>query len=228
MLEYARLEENIQTIYMRQKSLLNLYLQKVAEGDESYADRLCAQLCDRLLYVPVAPTEKKAGSETKLTFNVVTIAEAHRSLVPIFTTEEAYKAWVGASQHKGASISLLGADFCAALSGDSWVQVDPGTERKVELPPLLVKKIASHGVADEAARQGERTTIKETPVAEPKSTPAATLASEPAERSRSVTSTSLGRPVILSSAEKQPVLPKEEEQKKPQKRKSLLKYLKGS
>ncbi|MBX7143417.1 MAG: SseB family protein [Oligoflexia bacterium] len=125
------------------KSLLNLCLQKVAEGDESFFDRLCQQLADRLIFAAVASGgENQGGAEGRVTFSIVRMQEGHRLVVPIFTSEELYKTWEKATGHRGGSISLLGADFCAALDAQTWIRVDPGSNHCVELQPVLVKKVA--------------------------------------------------------------------------------------
>lgn len=138
------------------KSLLNMYMQKVAEGDRSYVDRLCKQLSDRLIFAPVVSAPPAAaGAKSKSTFSVLRISEASRSLVPIFTSEKRFKEWGEKRGHGGGSISLLGGDFCAALGADTWVTIDPGFDESLELEPTLVVKISESGLNDEPAAPEE-------------------------------------------------------------------------
>lgn len=122
------------------KSLFNLYLQKVSEGDQSFIDRLCERIADRLILIPCIEQQKAADGGTKI--NVVKINEAHRSLIPIFSSAKLLKQWAQKTGHSEDFVSVLGADFCAALSEDSWLAVDPGSSTQVELQPYLVSKIA--------------------------------------------------------------------------------------
>lgn len=132
------------------KSLLTMYMQKVAEGDRSYVDRLCKQLSDRLVFAPVVSAPAAApGSKSKSTFSVLRMNEASRSLVPIFTSEKRFKEWGEKRKHGGGSISLLGGDFCAALGTDTWVIIDPGFDDSLELEPSLVLKVSESGLSEE-------------------------------------------------------------------------------
>lgn len=166
------------------KSLLNLCLQKVAEGDETFFDRLCQQLADRLVFAPIV-SAGEAGSEGQLTFSIVRMQEGHRLVVPLFTSEELYKAWEKATAHKGGSISLLGADFCAAVDEQTWLRIDPGSTCCVELQPVLVKKVASVGVEEPEVPQrleppASITELSEEAVVEsPASTPSAAKQAQP-------------------------------------------------
>jgi len=124
------------------KSLLTLYIEKVAEGDVSFVDRLCAQLADRLIYVPI----KKEGSAPKsrqVSFEVLKLNEGEKILVPVFTSEHFLTNWCQAQGLDAELISLLGADFCLALGDGSWLLIDPGAGATVELPPDDVRKIAT-------------------------------------------------------------------------------------
>ena len=138
------------------KSLLNLYMQKVAEGDRSYVDRLCKQLSDRLVFAPVVSSPASApGAKAKSTFSVLRISEGSRSLVPIFTSEKRFKEWGEKKGHGGGSISLLGGDFCAALGAETWLSIDPGFDEKLEIEPAWVVKISESGLSEEHSEPQE-------------------------------------------------------------------------
>lgn len=134
-----------------QKSSLNLYLQKLAAGDFSFAEKLCDQLAERLIYAPLVPSPAEQESGTQLKVNVMRIAEAHRSIVYIFTSEDKFKSWAEQTGYIGGSISLLGADFCAALGDRTWLLVDPGTLSSIELQPGLVARIAAADTINSAS-----------------------------------------------------------------------------
>lgn len=150
------------------KSLLNLYMQKVASGDLSYLDRLCKQLADRLVFTPVTSSNTTGESgRAKATFSVLRINEAHRSLVPLFTTERRFKEWSEREKHSGGSISLLGGDFCSALGAGAWVTLDPGFEDAIELDPVFVAKVAASGMSEEPAEEEPEIEIEPGGPAEP-------------------------------------------------------------
>ena len=51
---------------MKRRSVLFLYLEKIAGGDESCIDNLCKRLADRLIHVPiVTETASKTNTKTK-------------------------------------------------------------------------------------------------------------------------------------------------------------------
>lgn len=130
------------------KSLLNLYLQRVSEGEEGYTDRLLSQLAERLVYVPVE--RNKGGEADTITVNAIRIKEAHRSVVPIFTSEIQLKDWSAAQGFLTPSISLFGADLVMALPEEAWVVVNPGSEAPVELQPSVLDKLRDIGESQSA------------------------------------------------------------------------------
>jgi len=151
---------------MRNRTTLDLFLQKVAAGDEQYVERLCRQLADRLLIVPTSKAGTGTPSDlnytsTNLSVNrahneeivrVYRIKEAHRSVIPVFTAQKRYKTWCEKEGHKHESISLLGADLCLSLGGKAWIAIDPGHENAFELQPALVQRIAEiEGLGDHTA-----------------------------------------------------------------------------
>lgn len=210
------------------KSLLNLYLQKVSSGDLEYIDRLCSQLADRLIYAPIANSSETPGS-AKTTFAVVKLTEAHRSLVPVFTTEEGLKKWITSSSHSGSSISLLGADFCAALGNKSWLVVDPGSDLSVELQPSFVVKIASAESSAEKVTEPEVKVEAKQPMENKVIKVKDTKSSDTQElmKPASITSTNISRPVMPKTSEQQVVPQPNEQPKKVEKKKSFLNFLKN-
>jgi len=161
------------------KSVLNLYLQKVAAGDESYLDKLLLQLGERLIYIPILEKLQSSGQQG-LKVNIVRLKEAHRSVVPVFTSERELTQWCGKEGYANESISLLGSDLAAALKSETWLRVNPGSEDSVELQPFLVKKLVGSESESEvkvvsapeiSSEKGEIIELKD--VLTPKSSPVA-------------------------------------------------------
>ena len=142
------------------KSLLNLYMQKVSQGDESYVAKLITQLADRLVYVPITQRSSDADASA-LKVNVVKLKEAHRSLVPVFTSEKLMADWCAKQGSGDESISLLSADLCQALGPDSWVWVNPGSESPVELQPFMVEKLRNVGAQAHELVEEESSTVED-------------------------------------------------------------------
>lgn len=134
------------------KSVINFYLEKVSQGDRSFMEALCVQLAERLVYVPVLDVTADA-SGVSTTVDVVQFREGERHIIPAFTSEKRFQEWKSKAAHQGGSISLLGADLCAALGSGSWVSIDPGNPASVELPPAVVEKIAKTGIDGEGTIQ---------------------------------------------------------------------------
>ena len=158
-----------------QKSTLALYIQKVAEGDKSFAGRLCAQLADRLVYVP---TRAQAKSGQRVKVSILRLFESGSFVVPVFTTERKLREWSHPENHDLETISLLGADFCSALDGNTSIWVDPGAEPNVKLSPAFVRDIAVAGGVEDDSRGTDE--IAPPAVAEPMNpatTPAAAVSS---------------------------------------------------
>ena len=123
------------------KSLLYFYLQKFSEGDTAYLDRLCSQLAERLVFAPMVEQEADGG---KTVVKIFTVSTPTRTVVPIFTSEAYYESWATARGHTTLSaMSLLCADFCAALAPEIWVVVDDDGPHRAELSPFAIKQIAS-------------------------------------------------------------------------------------
>lgn len=133
------------------KSLLNLYIQRVSSGDDSYVKRLLFQVAERLIYVPISEETEKETAEVSVI--VVTIKEAHRLIVPIFTTEKLLVDWCRRYEHTGESIAVFGADLGAALPEDAWVVINPGSDQSVELQPFMISELK--GIASEQLPQDE-------------------------------------------------------------------------
>ena len=144
-----------------QKSLLNVYLERMSKGDVTCAEKLCNRLADRLVYVPVIEENGAVGnSATKV--SVVKINGDNHQSVPMFTDEKALEAWTKENSHEGSWISLLGADFCRALAPDIWVLIDPASNAPVEFPPILVTKVWEEAYADiETIKLPESAVIRE-------------------------------------------------------------------
>jgi len=130
-----------------QKSLLSLYLRKVADGDRTVVVRLCGQLADRLIFVP---TEEQGRAGATVKVSVLNIEDERGVWVPVFTNERHFEEWAGAEGRSAEGvISLLGADFCAALTLDLGLLVDPGSDHPLYLLPGDVQQIAGAGGSTE-------------------------------------------------------------------------------
>ena len=65
--------------------------------------------------------------------------------MPVFLQQNTLVDWC---QHEGLaenSISLLGADICVAMAGDSWIILEPNTENELKLEPKIVELISKVG-----------------------------------------------------------------------------------
>jgi len=147
-----------------QKSTLGLYMQKVAEGDLSFAGRLCAQLADRLIYIPTK-AQAKSGQAVKV--SIVRLFEDGSYVVPVFTAEKKLRDWATHSGRTVDAISLLGADFCSALDGETSISIDPESESSVKLGPNFVREISMSGGSGDygemAASVAERVSVPAAP-----------------------------------------------------------------
>lgn len=211
------------------KSVINYYLSKVSRGDKSLLEALCAHLAERLVYVPSLELSTDASSGST-SVSVVQFEEGDRRLVPAFTTEKFFKEWQQKEGQKGQAISLFGADLCAALDAETWVSVDPGSDNPVELPPLVVARIAKTGVDGEGTIHAPPPVAEKAPEAPPgeeeKPVAAQGGAPEVASEEESVSST-VKRPIIFSSsAILRPEMPKASKETKP--KRSFLNLLKSS
>lgn len=131
-----------------QKSLLNIYLQKVAQGDQSALENLCKRLAERLLIVPTVKGRSGEKGDLEVKVSVVRLQEAHRTVVPVFTSERTFSDWCVSEKQQCDSISLLGADMCMALGVSSWIVIDPGAAHSAELQPFVVEKIGKANTHD--------------------------------------------------------------------------------
>ncbi len=133
------------------KSLLEFYLNKVKAGDDGSIDDLCSRLAERLIFVPVTRSESTTPDGSVWKIKILKLKEGERELVPTFTTESFYQAWSKSTGlGKLQSISIFGADICAALEPGVWLSVDIGTPHEVNLQPFIVKKIAEAPVGEES------------------------------------------------------------------------------
>lgn len=107
----------------------------MANGDTLYLERLCYQLSDSVIYLPVSSLSEDE-ERTKVLPIVWTQKEAHS--IPVFTQYRFFDEW---QNQKSLAISLKGGDLCAALTEECSVTIDPGTEHAVVLPPSIVKDL---------------------------------------------------------------------------------------
>lgn len=133
------------------KNRLDLYLSRVAAGDKEFVDRLCQQLADRMLIVPLVSERNDAGEATKVV--VMRVEKDGNSLVLGFTNAQRYQSWCERRGETPENLEMLGSDFCSALDLDAWLWIDPGSEHSLSLAPHIVDKIALAGTEEEAAEE---------------------------------------------------------------------------
>lgn len=141
----------------RRRSTLTLYLDRVADGDESYRMKLCKNLVDRLLYIPLAPEaepESKKKSDA-VTIRVFEMKYAGKPVVPIFTDEMMFNDWLESQSKPVESVTLMGADLCKVLPESLWLLVDYGSESEVILDEAMIDSIAKFGDQALEAEFGE-------------------------------------------------------------------------
>lgn len=133
-----------------EKSVLNLYLKKLASGDLSYAERVCSRLSNRLIFVPAQLVQQ--GSQVR--YAATTITHAGRLAVPLFTTEKLYRGWIVNSDLVLEPLRILGADLCTALDVTIPAVIDPGSDHQVLLEPELIDYIAVAPIDEEGFSEG--------------------------------------------------------------------------
>lgn len=131
-----------------QRSLLELYMSKVAGGELSFLERLCLQLMDRLVFIPVLDMHREG---TTASVDAVRITINNTLYVPTFTSERRFAEWRTTQEEECQSISLLGGDLCAALERGIGVVVDPGAQNSVRLQPDTVAEIAEYVLSEAPA-----------------------------------------------------------------------------
>lgn len=133
-----------------EKSVLNLYLKKLASGDQSYAERVCSRLSNRLIFVPAQLVQQ--GRHVR--YSAVTITFQDRLAVPLFTTEKLFRSWIANSDVALEPLRILGADLCTALDVTMPAVVDPGSDHQVLLEPELIDFIAVAPIDEEGFSEG--------------------------------------------------------------------------
>ena len=121
-----------------EKNVLNLYLKKIALGDPSYNQRVCHRLANRLIFAPAIQLKK----DHSVIYEVEKFNEEGKEYVPVFTTEKYFKEWCETNNLKKDVVSVLGADFCAALNVNTWIKIDSGAPHQVMLSPEIIDEIA--------------------------------------------------------------------------------------
>ena len=134
----CRLTGNVFWFGMR-KSTLSLHLQKASKGEIGAVEKLLPLFAERLVFVPVVHEERSSGT-TKV--SVVTISSEKGPAVPAFTEEPLLRTWCTAQGRSHESLSLLGADLCAALASGKCILIDDLTDQRVLLSNELAAKVA--------------------------------------------------------------------------------------
>lgn len=108
--------------------------------------KLIERLADRLILVPTAEPSESEGDVSKV--KVLRIVESDRFVIPVFSSMPMLKDWCEKNSQRVEFISVLGADFCAALEENQWLSIDPGSTTNLELNPDHVREIASAEVKE--------------------------------------------------------------------------------
>lgn len=130
----------------KRRSTITYYIDRLANGDASYKDKLCQRLADRLLYIPLQSHETSESSRQEVTIKVHHImAPNGKEAVPVFSNRHLLEAWCGDQQIPSREISILGADLCKVLGQELWLVIDPCSEAELLLHPESVQRIAQFG-----------------------------------------------------------------------------------
>ena len=121
------------------KSTLSLHLQRASKGETGAIEKLLPLFAERLVFVPVVHEERSSGT-TRV--SVVTIASEKGPAVPAFTEEPLLRTWCTAQGRSHESLSLLGADLCAALASGKCILIDDLSDQRVLLSNDLAAKVA--------------------------------------------------------------------------------------
>lgn len=119
-----------------QKTILSLYQRKVARGDRSYLKRLCRQISDKHVFVPVINTVEVVGKQSLVRVKVPSASTGlFKSSIPVFTSREYMRVWIEDRGNNNGFISICCADLCSALDKRTSIEIDPNTENAVRIGP---------------------------------------------------------------------------------------------
>lgn len=123
------------------RTLLNLYLTKVAAGDSSFESKLAAQLTDRLLYLPLSSTKKSSDkkSSSGCTIDVLQVKEDDGAYIPVFVAKKKLESWCAEKGYSTKSISLFGGDLAMVMPEGVSLLINPGSDLAVKLPAAVLK-----------------------------------------------------------------------------------------
>lgn len=148
------------------RSVLEHYLTRVADGDPSYREKLCARLAERLFFVPLKETTPAQGTGRGIAkVQILQLNEGGKTQVPIFTLESKLKSWCGTRSMPPKSVAVLGSEFCVMIGQDKYMLVNDGDKNRVELSPEEVRRIADSGVSQELLDMPVESTIPAAPSA---------------------------------------------------------------
>jgi len=112
-----------------ENNILQLYLKRVANGDQSYLERLCRVIADRVVYVPV----QKSPSSSEQAVLRVKVPRLPRKTIPIFTTPEHFASWSEKNGMSNEVMSIICGHLCLALEDSAAVHINPQSEDSVEI-----------------------------------------------------------------------------------------------
>lgn len=124
------------------RSVLDHCLLKVAEGDQSYRERLFRRLSERLLYLPCRVHNDD--------FDAIVIAGEKFLTIPVFTQEALARNWVSINCSKAQIQSRLGLEISNSLNKEHGLIINPGEVLSITLTPEDAKKIINFSDTTEA------------------------------------------------------------------------------
>lgn len=125
------------------RSVLDLYLTKVSQGDKNYLAKLSVRLADRLLFVPLLATQVEGNEMGQGAIPFFHIKGEGVRLVPVFTDQLGLKEWCKIKALELPYVSLLGYELCLALTRDIGLVINPTSFNTVTLSSDAIDMIAT-------------------------------------------------------------------------------------
>lgn len=123
------------------ESILSFYLYNLACGESRYADKLCALLAERPLYLLLSETAKRRRKSLSGD-DLLTLNEQGRVLVPVWTGRSAVRKWTQARGAGTECLTMTGREITLLLDACVWLWLNPGDAGTAALEPALVARIA--------------------------------------------------------------------------------------
>lgn len=124
---------------MNQEEGIELYLRRIAAGEDDQLPLLMRCLSEHMLYTPVTQVAADADGKGTKKVKVASFSSGGKNIVPSFTTEEYFLEW---SDGKHQCFSVAGGDLALTLPKGTWLVINPGTSSTVELSPEQLAVVA--------------------------------------------------------------------------------------